>query len=185
MSVQSNRNFKRLHKQMGYTLIELSIAGAIIALLIYGAVKLVNGVIADNRANAELKELPLVISKVQKIYANRPNFSGATQAILVNNGAFPSDWVVPASTNLVNRWSGTVTLGVTTIGGVANNAISLTTTGVPNSECESIVPGMDNSVRTTTVNGTLVKQDGQNSDPALTGTNCTASQNTIVYVFSK
>ncbi|NRF83855.1 prepilin-type N-terminal cleavage/methylation domain-containing protein [Burkholderia gladioli] len=177
--------FKRLHKQKGYTLIELSIAGAIIALLIYGTVKLVNGVIADHRANAELQETPTIFTKIQKIYGNRPNFAGATQAILVNNGAFPADWVVTGSTNLVNRWSGPVTLGVTTIGGVSNNAITFSTSGVPDSECQSIVPGMDDSVRTTTVNGTVVKQDGQPSDPGLTGTSCTNGQNTIVYVFSK
>ncbi|KVO15203.1 type 4 pilus major pilin [Burkholderia ubonensis] len=185
MAAQSNRKFTRLHTQKGYTLIELSIAGAIIALLVYGTVKLVNGVIADHRANAELQEVPTVITKIQKVYGNRPNFSGATQAILVNNGAFPADWVVTGSTNLVNRWSGAVTLGVTTIGGVPNNAITFTTTGVPNSECQSIVPGMDDSVRTTTVNGTVVKQDGQPSDPGLTGTACTNGQNTIAYVFSK
>ncbi|KND62308.1 hypothetical protein BVER_01771c [Candidatus Burkholderia verschuerenii] len=185
MAAHSNGKLKRLHKQKGYTLIELSIAGAIIALLIYGTVKLVNGVIADHRANAELQEVPTIITKIQKIYGNRPNFSGATQAILVNNGAFPADWVVTGSTNLVNRWSGAVTLGVTTIGGVSNNAITFATAGVPDSECQSIVPGMDDSVRTTTVNGTLVKQDGQPSDPGLTGTSCTSGQNSITYVFSK
>lgn len=176
---------KRLRQQRGYSLVELSIVVAIIALLIYGVVKLVNGVIADHKANAELSEMPTIITKIQKIYANRPNFSGATQAILVNNNAFPADWVVAGSTNLVNRWSGTVTLAVATIGAIANNAITLTTAGVPDSECKSIVPGMDDSVRTTTVNGTVVKQDKQQSDPALTGTSCNTGSNTIVYTFSK
>ncbi len=185
MNILIKLQAKRLHKQKGYTLIELSIAGAIVALLIYGTVKLVNGVIADQRANSELQELPTIIAKIQKVYGNRPSFTGATQAILVNSGAFPADWVVAGSTNLVNRWSGTVTLAVATIGAVPNNAISLDTSGVPNSECSSVVPGMDDSVRTTTVNGTLIKQDGQQSDLAALGTACTNTTNEIVYTFSK
>lgn len=183
-----HNRIKRLsikRNQRGYTLVELAIAGAIIALLIYGVVKLVSGVIADHRANAELSELPMVITKMQKVYGNRSSFAGATQATFVNNNSFPVDWVVTGSTNLVNRWSGPVTVAVTTIGGVANNAIALTSGSVPDSECKSVVPGMDDSVRTTTVNGAVVKQDGQPSDPALVGTSCANTTNTIVYTFSK
>ncbi|SEI14525.1 type 4 pilus major pilin [Paraburkholderia hospita] len=185
MAKSQTANPKRLQRQKGYTLIELSIAGAIIALLVMGTIKFVSSVLADHRANSELEELPQVFTKMQKVYGNRPNFSGATLATFVNRGAFPEDWVVSGTTNVVNRWSGNVSVGVTTIGGVANNAITYTTSGVPDSECSSVVPGMDQSVRTTSVNGTVVKQDKQASDPDLIGTACQNGTNDITYVFSK
>lgn len=173
--------------QRGLTLIELMVVLAIIAVILALALKPVRTVLANAKANDEVGELPTIITNMQKVYANRASFAGATQATFVNSNVFPTSRVVSGSTDLINRWGGAIIVSVITMGeGTPNNGISLTYQGVPSLECAAIIPQMDDNIRVVTVNGTTVKEDRQPSDPAAVGTACQSSNaNEIVYQFSK
>src|SRR5260363_156660 len=169
------------------TLIENLIALAVVAVPIALAIKPVHQALSNAKANDEMGELPTIIANIQKVFANRANFGGATQELFVNQHVFPTDRVVPQTAELANRWGGAITTSVVTIGSSApNNGIALTYEGVPSMECAAVIPQMDEIVRIISVNGTQVKADGQPADLDAVSTACNASHaNEIVYQFSK
>lgn len=176
-ALRSKRNVK------GFTLIELSIVIIVGALLLAVALVIARSVLADNRANDELKELPVIITRVQKLYANRPNFAGLTTTLAIAQNVFP-DSRVASTTTVNNRWGGTITMAPVTIAS-ANDAVDATYTLVPKSECLAVIPQVENNMRTITVGGTVVKADGALTDLTALGTQCGTSPTTIVYRFSK
>lgn len=176
-----------LHKQRGISLVEVMVALAIGSIVIALSIKPVQSTLANARANDELKELSVVITHMQSMYANRPSFAGATQETFVNNNAFPTSRVSPGTTDLVNRWGGPIEITVATIdSGMPNSAIALSYQGVPSLECAAIIPKLDEGVQVVKVNGTVVKQDRQLSDLAAVGEACQSEKkNEIVYEFGK
>jgi prepilin-type N-terminal cleavage/methylation domain-containing protein len=177
---------RRARRQRGMTIIETMIAVTIGVVIVALAIKGVGGILADSRSSSEVGELPTIFSNLQKVYSQRSSFAGATQAIFVNNQAFPSSMVTSGSTNVTNRWGGAVTVAVTSITGGTNNALTYETTGVPSSECASVIPQLDNVVRVVTVNGTSVKADRNSTDLSALGTACsTTSSNDVIYTISK
>jgi prepilin-type N-terminal cleavage/methylation domain-containing protein len=183
----AERNVRRgLRRQLGLTLIETMIVLAIAAVAIALVLKPVRGALSSMRSSDEVGELPTIITNIQKIYASRSTFAGLTQATVVNRNAFPISRVQTGTTNLVNRWSGTITVAPVSIGGGANNGVSLTYTNMPASDCSDIVGQVDDNVRIVTVNGTITKADGQQSNQDAVGTACIATDPaTVVYQFSK
>lgn len=182
---QEIRARKRLQRQRGVDLIQVAIYVVIAAVVIAGVVAGVGAIRAGIRVNNETRDLPTIFAKMQKVYANRSSYQGATQTVMVNMGVFPDNWVIAGSTNLQNQWSGAVTVAVGAIAGGANNAIILTSNGVPDDECKSIVTTMESAIRIATVNNTVVKADGAVTDVGALGTACANGQNTIAYTISK
>ncbi len=182
-----SRKRDALYKQRGMSLVEImiviAIASIVLALTLRNAGRASDGV----NSNDEIGELTVVITKIQQMYSNRASFAGATQEVLVNGGSFLKSRVVPGTTDLVNRWGGEISVATVTVGGgAANNGIALTYQSVPSAECSAIIPKIDENVRVVTVNGTIVKQDGQPADLAAVGTACQENKmNEIVYQFSK
>lgn len=176
---------KLLNKQRGFGIIEIGIVLVIVGILLAVTLSYVRGVLADNRANDELKELPMVITRIQKLYNNRPNFNALTQTALISNGTFPQERIT-SPTVLNNRWGGAITAAVSTLTN-PDDAVTLTYTRVQEAECKAIIPQIENYVRTITVNGVSVKADGAQVDLAALGTQCVAggTTSTIVYQISK
>lgn len=177
---------RRARRQRGMTLVETMIAIAIGLIIVAVGIKGVRGAMADSRSTDEVGDLPKIFSNLQKVYAQRPSFAGATQAIFVNNNAFPDSMVTSGSTNVTNRWGGAVTVAVTSIGGGTNNALTYETTGVPSAECSNVIPQLENVVRIVTVNGTSVKADKNPTDLSALGTACSAGVSSdVIYTISK
>lgn len=177
---------RRARRQRGMTLVETMIAIAIGLIIVAVGVKGVRAAMADSRSTDEVGDLPRIFANLQKVYAQRPSFAGATQAIFVNNNAFPDSMVTSGSTTVNNRWGGSVTIAVTSIGAGSNNALTYETTAVPSSECSNVIPQLDSVTRVVTVNGTTVKQDKLPTDLAALGTACSADvANDVVYTISK
>src|SRR5260364_297213 len=81
-------------RREGFTLIEIMIALAIVAVAIALAFRPVHQALSNAKANDEMGELPTIIANIQKVFANRANFGGATQELFVNQHVFPTDRVV-------------------------------------------------------------------------------------------
>jgi hypothetical protein len=140
-------------------------------------------VLADNRANDELKEVPLIVTRIQKVYNNRANFTGLTTTLAIAQNAFPASRVVTA-TSVTNRWGGSINVVPVSLV-TSNDAASITYTNMPKSECLAVLPQLDSSMRTMTVGGTSTKADGVPTDLAALGTQCGLAPTTVVYTFSK
>lgn len=169
--------------QRGFTLIELGIVVVIGSILLAVALTIATTVLADNRANDELKEVPLIVTRIQKLYNNRSSFLGLTTTLAIAQNAFPGNRVTSATT-VTNRWGGAITVLPATIA-TAADGVAATYTQVPKSECLAVVPQLDSVVRTVTVGGTAVKADGAATDLTALGTQCATAPTTVVYTFSK
>ena len=71
-------------KQKGYSIIELSIALAIISIILVTALAGVQRILRSNNVNEDLKNINLVASKLAVMLSSVPNTAGITQAQLIN-----------------------------------------------------------------------------------------------------
>src|SRR5260363_307262 len=82
-------------RQEGFTLIEIMIALAIVAVAIALAIKPVHQALSNAQANDEMGELPAIIANIQKVFANRANYGGATPELFVNQHLSPTPPLPP------------------------------------------------------------------------------------------
>ena len=189
-------NQPAIRNQGGFTLVEIAIVVAIAAVILVIAMRAVPTVLANNRANAEMQELPLVITNIQKIYTHYTSFSGATLNSVIRLNAFPADRVIiPAigPATAINRWGGAITLSVDNLVSIDDLA-RLVYQGVTERECKAVIMGVAGMVRRIYVDsanggtaggGILVKNDGSTVDLAALGTACGIGTNSITYDIGK
>ncbi|HEX7649998.1 MAG TPA: prepilin-type N-terminal cleavage/methylation domain-containing protein, partial [Noviherbaspirillum sp.] len=87
----NKRESFRKYQQRGFTLLELGIVVTIALVLIGVGVTKVPKIMADNRANAEISELPQIVAKIQKAVANQQNYTGMTLDSLIRLDVFPQN----------------------------------------------------------------------------------------------
>lgn len=173
-------------RSKGFTLVEMGIVVAIGAIIIGVGIAVVPGIMASNRVNAEVSELPTIVTNIQRAYNNQPGFTPApTIASLANLGVFPESRARPGDAAAVNRWGGAIT--VAAAGATLPNGLTLTYADVPSAECRELVPALSNSFRVITVGTTVVKPDGGNVNmttlPGLC--NVASGRVNIAYSFTK
>jgi prepilin-type N-terminal cleavage/methylation domain-containing protein len=173
----------QLNNEKGFTLIEVAIVVAIIATLLAG-LKIVPSILASNRANGEISQMPKITSSLQAHYFNKPNYVGLANSI-VNSFEIVPDSMNQGGSTISNRWAGTLTFAPTTTT-TANDSFSMVYTQVPSNECKKIVMGVAENFLKVSVGSTVVKAVGGSVDDATLATACdSASQNSITYVGSK
>lgn len=182
--------------QRGFTMVELSVVVAIGALILVIALAVVPAVLANNRANAEMQELPSILSNVQKAYANAPTYVGATLDAVIRLNAFPTERVtIPGAgaATATNRWGGTITLAVANLS-ATNDIVRLVYTNMSERECKGVIQGVAGLMRRIYVDsanggaaggGTMVKADGAALDITALGTACGTANNSITYDVGK
>lgn len=177
---------KKQKGQTGFTLVELGIVVAIAAVIIGIGLVVVPSILASTRANGETSDLPAISTKVQRAFANQPNYSTPTAATLtnlINLRVFPENEVNGAV--VTNRWGGTITPAVDTLV-TASDAVTITETQIPQAECVQVVQGVERSFRQIKVNATVVKADGAAQvNLATLGTSCVAPTNSLAFTFGK
>ncbi len=139
----------RAARQQGYTLIELSIALAIISVIIVGSLYGVQRILANNRANNLLAEVPRINAALVGAAVNSSNFETITTTQAVALGAFSPNTVkrddkgVPT---VSNAFGGAVFIqgnqaNFDGVGG-ADRGYVVVATGVPNEMCATVVNGL-------------------------------------------
>jgi prepilin-type N-terminal cleavage/methylation domain-containing protein len=176
--------FSLKKRQSGFTLVELGMVVAIGAIIIGIGLVVVPSILASTRANAEISELPTVVTKIQRSFQNQPNYSQVSQSTIAGLKAFPDSQV--SGTTITNRWGGTVTVAPATLV-TTDDAVAITSTQIPTAECLQLGQGVEGTMRQISIAGVVVKADGTTAtDPAKLGTQCaSASTVTIVYTFGK
>lgn len=189
-------NIRKFAKQKGFTLIELGIVVAVGFLIIGIGLYKAPSVMAGYRANAEINELPQIVTNSQKIAANAPNFTSFSLDTFIRNDAFPANRVtIPASgsATATNRWNGTITFAsgtITTAGDIGRYVY----TNVPDAECKQVVNAVAQMFRRVYVDkgnsgtagaGTAVKPDNARLDEASLGAACSGNVNSITYDYAK
>ncbi len=139
------------HSQRGYSLIELSIVLAIIAVVIGGAITGVQAILQSNNVNKTISETNRAIGAITSKLIRDATYSNATTANLSSRamGVWAEKSVTGAGTSsaaVTNEFGGAVFVSPmtsATYGVAANQAYIYTLTGIPVSACTDLALGLE------------------------------------------
>jgi len=199
-------------KQKGYTIIELGIALAIIAVLIVAGLAGVTTVLNNSKSNAQIEDSGIVLAKLQSLLTST-SASGINTAGAVGAGFFPAARVTGTGTaaTVANKFGGSEFVGsnsaalVGTTEGVvaaANVGAIYTIMSVPKAVCANIATSLatlansawiynatqnESNHATTTANFTSttsqIKTPGGQFLGARVGTQCNLAENVSLAFF--
>jgi type II secretory pathway pseudopilin PulG len=183
-SEKGKMKLKIKRRTSGMTLLEFGIVIGLFALVVGLALYVVPSIMANIRSNAEATLLPTVSSKIQRAYANQPNYSAVTTQQIAGLYIYPESEV--SGNTITNRWGGPVTLAPATLV-TANDAVAITSANVPTSECIQLEQAVESSFRTITINGSPVKTDSPTAvvNESTVSTACGNATNSMVFTFGK
>ena len=156
---------KEIDKQKGYSIIELSIALAIISLILVGSLAGVQRVLRSNNINKDLTAMNLLASRLTTISSNMGTTAGTTMATLNSLNAFEglnitAAAVAGADPTISNSFGGSFVVAPNTaaVGGyAAGGGFIVYSTGIPSAACPDLLLGLNNlSPQITTDIGALV-----------------------------
>ena len=133
-------------KQKGYSIVELSIALAIISIILVTALAGVQRILRSNNVNEDLKNINLVASKLAVMLSTVPNTAGINQAQLINLRMFEGMRVDTVRNTVTNAFGGLITVipNNAAIGTIpANSGIMLYSAGIPPEVCSDYITGLN------------------------------------------
>lgn len=141
--------FKQVGRQRGYSLVELSIALAIVAVIIVGGLMGTRQILLTNGINNQLKDSAQTITRVVKQFQRQKTTAGLSVNTLAPLGYWPSERV----NEVKGVWSVRGVIGGTTefvfpnaaaVGTLASDqALVYVIRNVPSAGCADLVGGLD------------------------------------------
>lgn len=137
-------------KQGGYTIVELSIALTIIAILIVSGIVGISAVLRSNKANIQLEDSGRTLTRLQAYVSTAASTPGLTTAGGIGLGLFPSTRVFGSSVFNAFGTSGTASEFVSANSDnaqhlvTANTGAIYTLTAIPTQVCADIAVGLAN-----------------------------------------
>jgi prepilin-type N-terminal cleavage/methylation domain-containing protein len=178
-NIRSHRKNNR--GQRGFTLIEMLIALAIGAGLLFAVFVVVGKVQSKALAKDAAETLNLMVADTRAKFKSQGNFTGVTPQVLINNRIPPQQMV--QGTNIVSQWNTNIGVAPVTINN-ANDAVRFTYTGVPSEDCSNFVQAAEGTFGRVTVAGTVVKNLYANPatplNVATLGTRCASAQTVTI-----
>lgn len=175
----------RIRRRGGFSLVEIAMVLAIVALLVAGVMLFFANANTAQRTNDALQEVSAVNQAVQSLYSGQPDYAGVTAAVLVNSKQIAQKWV-RGTTQMANAFGGAVTVAASAgSGGVANTAYTVTFSNVPAAACAKLATtDFGSTMNSVAVNGGAATA-GIPLTPVLAGTQCNSStSNSVVWVFN-
>ena len=188
---QENFSIKKMfRRQRGYSLVELSIVLAIVAVISVGAIIGTRSIIQANAVNTQIKDSAAVMAKIQRLFINQADTSGISMANLVRMGVWPAERSTAASTKVVEGKEVAVPASVRGVLSGSGEAVTTNTasigsllktktgffyrlSNVPTTACADLVSGFDGMAY-----AIYVQTAGATAEPAATDVVKVADTNT-------
>lgn len=168
-------NYRR---SSGATLIEIIMVVALIAIITIGSFLYFNSASEASKVQEALSELDAISTIVQNMYATSPNYSGLSEAVVVNSGSVASNIKSSVAGNIKHPWDVTaaaVTLAANPAAVPVASSFLITFTLIPQGACVDLVGKAFNRYASIRVNGTSITNAG------IAATACTNTTNSIVF----
>jgi hypothetical protein len=140
------------HRQRGASLLEAIAYLGIAAIVVIGAVALLNGAFSSASTNALSEQVSAIQTGVKKLYMGQSSgYTGITTATLVGAGVFPSTMPAAADGTVSNAWGAAVLIAA----GTAPGTFTIEYDNVPAAVCVNAVTA-GGSWTSIAINGTAV-----------------------------
>jgi len=123
-------------KRKGYTIVELMVSAAVIAIAIIGVYVFVTGVITNNKVTNETNYYATMSSDTRTVYATATDFTGISPAKMIELGLVPSTLVKAGA--IVSTFNTPITVAPTNLHGTAGDGVEFTYT-LPRDACTKFV----------------------------------------------
>ena len=137
---------KQAVRQKGYSIIELSIALAIISIILVTSLAGVQRVLRSNNVNNDLRNINLLAATVTNLINAQTTTSGITMGNLITLKAFSNFPAIDTANNKVsNAFGGQITVAPNTEsvdGSAANTGFVIYSTNIPAEACADYINGM-------------------------------------------
>ena len=140
--------------QGGFSLIEMAIALAIAAAVLFGIFYIVSVVQNKRITNAEAQSFNMMVSDVRTKFGSQGSFTGITPQAMVQLGVVPRNMVSGAT--IVSGFNTIVAVAAINLNGTAADAVEFTYT-VPRGNCADFATASEGAASRVTVGGTAVK----------------------------
>lgn len=167
-----------IRRSAGATLIEIIMVVALIAIITIGSFLYYNSASQASKVQEALSELDAISTIVQNMYATSTNYSGLSEAVVVNSGSVASNIKSTVAGNLKHPWDSTaaaVTLTANPAAVPTASSFLITYTLLPQGACVDLVAKAFNRFPAIRVNGTSISNAG------IAATACTNTTNTVVF----
>lgn len=171
-------------KQQGYSLVEIGIVMAIVAIGLFYAIS--KGVEMNNQSKSQSVAQDLastIVPNAKRLYATQSSYTGVTIGALRDNNVFPGTWNVAGT--ITGPFTGAVTTSAATFV-TAGDALTITVPNVYQSICSDIVRMMAGGIEQIAVGGTVVQAYQGTLNVGTLGTQCAAAaSSSIAFTFGK
>ncbi|HBV5533239.1 TPA: prepilin-type N-terminal cleavage/methylation domain-containing protein, partial [Klebsiella pneumoniae] len=189
---------KNSKSKKGFSLLELLLVLGIVAALIVASFIVYPKVRDARYVDIEAKHIGQIYASVRNVYVGKPDYSGlATTAVAIPAQFFPDDMLKKNITWGISSWGGYV---VVSPSGLAASSFTISYSDVPDSVCIRLITAVEGAFYNIYISnqkginsggesasknyGTLVKQNGNNTDIALASSTCQSGgqNNRIVFL---
>lgn len=172
-----NRNMKQFSRQGGFSMIELSLALLVIAMLSVPIYYIYKSTSESAKVEAEITNVQGISSAIRRSWRASSDFTGLSESTLISRKQMPEKMV--SGTTLM-AFGGGVTVTPGSVNGGSNNAFTITYSMVPTSGCLDFLAGVSGGFSIVMVGGTTIKSTTQSYNQAAAQTSCNGAETVAV-----
>lgn len=141
--------------QRGFTLIEVLIVIALVAVMLGAVFAVANRVNVQSTLSDFSSNMTLMASETRTAFRPQGTFLGVTPAVLIGMGIVPPSMV--SGSAIVTPWAGSTVEVAPEMVSVAGDAVRFTVSGIPGAQCAAFVAAMEPAFARIRVGPTNVK----------------------------